>query len=289
MKKLIFLLLLCSCSGQWNVFEENDIFTPPGENHDTNYTQGLKITRTDEDGVSNGIGQTIFTPVHKQLTNPIPTERPYAGYLFAEHTATELPSSGVQNTFRYQLGIVGPHSYAQQAQDSVHRLIGDALPQGWDHQLHDEPAANIFVEQKRRADLYDNKYFSIDTIGNYGIDLGNVSTLTRVGAMFRLGVLPADFGPVVITPRAKKPGTEISYYVFTGSESRAVARNIFLDGNTFESSASVNKKPLVADIKGGFCFAYDKYQVTYTLVHITEEWDNGGSHNFGSINLGWEW
>jgi len=40
-------------------------------------------------------------------------------------------------------------------------------------------------------------------------------------------------------------------YVFAGVEGRAVARDIFLDGNTFQKSPSVDKEPLVGELAVG--------------------------------------
>jgi len=40
---------------------------------------------------------------------------------------------------------------------------------------------------------------------------------------------------------------DFGWYVFLGTQGRAVGHNIFLDGNSVRESASVEKKPLVAD------------------------------------------
>lgn len=298
----LILISACTPGSHYHLTEEDDWLDIPGiKNKDRNYTQGIKLTAESADrNQSYSVGQAIYTPEHKHLSDPLPTERPYAGYLYGEKSQTYLVNEDTINLFRLQAGIVGPHSYAEQVQSGFHSLIGDSIPQGWDHQLHDEPALNVFLEQKRKALLYDSAPITLDVVTNYGVDLGNVSTLTRVGALFRIGKLPNDFGPVVISPRAKRDEVQssiftreasvLTYYIFTGSESRAVARNIFLDGNTFRGSASVNKIPLVADIKGGFSFGYGPYRLTYTLVHITDEWTTQQhGMDFGSISLDWDW
>ena len=45
-----------------------------------------------------------------------------------------------------------------------------------------------------------------------------------------------------------EPTGGFSAYVFAGVDGRAIARNLFLDGNTFEGSRSVNKMNLVGDL-----------------------------------------
>ena len=42
-----------------------------------------------------------------------------------------------------------------------------------------------------------------------------------------------------------------NWYLFAGLEGRAVFRNIFLDGNTFTDSHSVDSKHFVGDIQAG--------------------------------------
>ena len=46
-------------------------------------------------------------------------------------------------------------------------------------------------------------------------------------------------------------GRDFGWYLFGGVEGRAVAHNLFLDGNTFAKSLSVQKKTFVADFQGG--------------------------------------
>ena len=90
--------------------------------------------------------------------------------------------------------------------------------------------------------------------------LGNIFTYAAAGAMVRFGQrLRADWGQPRIQPALS--GSDFvnhgalhdgpAWYVFAGTEGRAVARNIFLDGNTWEDGPSVDKKPFVADLTAG--------------------------------------
>ena len=55
------------------------------------------------------------------------------------------------------------------------------------------------------------------------------------------------------------------WYLFAGFETRLVGRNIFLDGNTFRSSHSVEKNPVVTDLRLGIATVlFDKVRLTYT-------------------------
>jgi hypothetical protein len=78
-----------------------------------------------------------------------------------------------------------------------------------------------------------------------------------------------------------------SWSVFAGLEGRAVGRNIFLDGNTFRDSPSVDKKYFVGDANIGVALTYGRTQLTYTLNWRSEEFQGQDKPDiFGAIGLG---
>ena len=77
-----------------------------------------------------------------------------------------------------------------------------------------------------------------------------------------------------------------SAYLFAGVEGRAIARDIFLDGNTFRSSRSVEKEPVVLDAQGGGVLRLGDVQLSFTYVHRTESFEGQiGPDRFGAITL----
>jgi hypothetical protein len=62
-----------------------------------------------------------------------------------------------------------------------------------------------------------------------------------------------------------------SLFIFGAIDGRAVAHDIFLDGNTFRESRSVNKEPFVADLSAGLGLIAGRWQATYTQVWRTRE------------------
>jgi hypothetical protein len=98
--------------------------------------------------------------------------------------------------------------------------------------------------------------------------VGNVYDYVNAGAMGRFGLnLPDDFGPTRIDPSLPgtnffEPTVAISIYSFAGWDGRAIARNIFLDGNTWQSSRHVDKIPLVSDFQLGLAIARDRWRLT---------------------------
>ncbi len=82
------------------------------------------------------------------------------------------------------------------------------------------------------------------------------------------------------------PVREFSWYAFAGASGRAVARNIFLDGNTFVDSPSVEKNPFVADFQIGVAGIYRGVRITLSEIFRTPEFkEQRGSDRFGSLTL----
>ena len=132
----------------------------------------------------------------------------------------------------------------------------------------------------------------IDVTPRDGIALGNVFTYAGAGAALRIGQnLDLDFGPPFIRPSLPggtlvKRRDEWGWYLFAGVEGRAVARNIFLDGNTFADSPSVDKRPFIGDLQFGATGMMGPFRLSFTQIMRTEEFygQQGGDH-FGSVSL----
>jgi len=290
---------------------ENDLFS----NRDENYTNGVRIAwsspedQTPEwarwaannilplssDGnkrVSIAFGQNMYTPEDTQMRNAQPDDRPYAGWLYGSIGMVSDTGKTLDNVM-LTLGMVGPASLARQTQRTVHTVMGADKPQGWDNQLHNEPGIILTVERKWR-NLYEFSPFGVgvDATPYVGMDLGNINTNASVGTTFRLGYdLPADYGPPRIRPSLPGsdffiPSKQLGGYLFAGAEGRAVGRNIFLDGNTFEDSVSVDKKYFVGSLQAGIAVTYGATRVSYTQVFMTKEFDQQRHpQQFGALTL----
>jgi len=100
--------------------------------------------------------------------------------------------------------------------------------------------------------------------------------------MLRFGYrIPNEF-------EASKQATALHYgaYLFTVADGRYVIRNIFLDGNTFTSSAHIEKKPLVADLQIGLTIVLKRVELTAAQSLRTREFKGQRSNDsFGSATV----
>lgn len=238
------------------------------------------------------LGQSIFTPDDITRRDLIVGDRPYAGWLYTGlslHSESDIHLDSVELT----VGMVGPSAGAAAVQKSFHELISATHPEGWDNQLEDEPAIMLTAERKTRIGRIDDEIFglSFDALPHYGFSLGNVYTHAQGGILVRLGHnMPYDFGPPQIRPSLGGsdpyiPTGRFGWYLFAGGTGRAVLRDIFLDGNTFADSHSVDKKHFVGDVRMGIAFALPSVRIAYTTVFRTREYDEQLSPDrFGGIS-----
>ncbi len=284
MRYIFLALLISGCTGTWQLQENNDYFKPSG-NLDRSYTQGLRISNIVNDDTGSHVyygGQNIYTPGDKQETAYIPDDRPYAGYLYAGYDARYVKSPNVQDTFGINVGMVGQSSLAEQAQNEVHRLIDTATAKGWDNQIRDE--VGVILKADRRYYYPVNRW--LDTLTTVGVDLGNVFTQAYTAWGLRVGhnLQPFFNTGSPIFPRA--PFVSTSYYLFAEGLQRAVARNIFLDGNTFKDSPSIEKETLVSEGRIGVAVEHEGYAVRYTYVVQSREFvGERGTAAFGEISI----
>ncbi len=243
--------------------------------------------------IGYAIGQSMFTPDEIERRDLIPEDRPYAGWLFGEIGITS-ETAGRLDSAVLSVGVVGPASGAEFAQRTWHRWIGSGDPNGWSHQLKNEPTVNLMLDRQwRYLWTFRTLGYDADVTPHVGGALGNVFTHAATGATLRFGrSLEDDFGgPPRVRPSLPgaahfTPRDRFGWYVFAGFEGRAVARNVFLDGNTFRSSHSVNKRPLVADLQAGLALVFPRFRVTYTYVHRTEEfYGQGAPDRFAALSL----
>lgn len=245
------------------------------------------------------IGQNIYTPENDDLHVPDATDRPYAGWSYLEFNfVSKTPR--LMDTLSFQAGMVGRHSYAQETQRIVHRWLDNEEAKGWAFQLKDEVGVNVIFERRWRLFARTvGDTLGLDLVPHAGVSLGNVQTFANVGATARLGFnLPSDFGVELIAggaatnspldgrdPRVAER-RRTSVFIFGGVDGRVVARDIFLDGNTWEDSPSVAKERWVGDSYVGAGLVLARWQLTYTYVVRAKEFKAQREVNqFGSITI----
>jgi hypothetical protein len=183
----------------------------------------------------------------------------------------------------------------------VHELSNNDIFNGWDNQLEDEPVLGVFYDRKWK--LRQSKIdggFGYDLIPHLGAGLGNALIYAHAGAGLRFGWnLPNDFGTFTIRPgsdtnaaidetdpRFFRRNQRFGIHVFAAVGGSWILRNIFLDGNTFRDSHSVDKEPFVGNCMVGAGLVFSRFKMSFAHVHQTKEFKTQkNEHSFTAITL----
>ncbi|MDG1286166.1 MAG: lipid A deacylase LpxR family protein [Rickettsiales bacterium] len=296
---------------------ENDLYS--GNGADENYTNGARFTYYDTGRSASrliekldkflpffnvnettntyfSLGQNMYTP--RDITARIPdsADRPYAGFLYGSvgsNTINENHMDDVEITF----GVVGLWALGEPIQKFVHQQIDSPDPKGWDHQLENEPGLMVAYQRSwPEAFAADLNPFYVRVAPHLGATLGNIYTYGAAGVTLQITPSHAIWQAPPPRVRPAMPGSgyfavpdgSFAWSLFAGVEGRAMARNIFLDGNTFRDSASVDREIGVLDANAGLTLAYDSVQVAYTLNWRSREYEGQRDNSlFGSVSLGY--
>jgi lipid A 3-O-deacylase len=294
---------------------ENDLF---GGGTDRHYTNGIRLgwfdarekppgvaknlndilpffDINDTTSVAYSLGHNLYTP--KAVTSPIqdPKDRPWAAFLYGSMGMVTAAQRHVDH-YEVTLGIVGPLALGEPVQKTWHKLIDSTQPGGWHNQIRNEPGLILSMERQWPETLtlpIGATFLSFTP--HAGFSAGNIYTYANAGATIRYSPLsnrytdkPPGVRPAVPGTGYFSRGSDMNWEIFAGLDTRAVARNIFLDGNSFADSYRVDKKPLVADASLGLAFTWENTRLSYNLVRRSKEFYGQQSGDvFGGISLGY--
>ncbi len=294
---------------------DTNLFVPGAATTDRNYTQGSRVTwhsdagdmpswahrvadamgGRDENAIARrfglAVGQEIYTPdaisSRKQITN----DRPYAGWMYGSAFVTTASESR-ERSVELRAGMVGPSAQAQEAQTWWHSKLRIRIPRGWQYQLRDEPAFMLRYEERLRPFGYRRH---LDMVPHANAAIGNLATYAGAGATVRVGLLPNDFGPGATTRSGMgeartqgvgRPAPRVHLYAFARAEGRAVARDLFLDGNTFQAGNRVTRIPFVGEAQMGVGARWRSVGVRYLFSYTTNQFrEHPDAHRYGSFAI----
>ncbi len=286
---------------------------------DRNYTNGIRISWfdtgdrppamasfldhfipmfsvNDTTSVYYSVGQNLYAPRDLTRSTPNPKDRPYAAFLYGSMGMSNLKDNH-QDNVELTIGVIGPWALGKETQQFVHTLLGAQDPKGWNSQLRNEVGLMASWEHlwpEAYAAEFGDLHFRASPY--VGATLGNIYTYANSGLIVQLVPKQYKWQTTPLRVRPAMPGNgyfsvpegEFSWSLFAGVEGRAVGRNIFLDGNTFENSPSVGKKPIVGDANIGAAFTYGRTQVNYTLNwRAPEYYGQDKSDLFGAVSVGY--
>ena len=298
---LLLSLPLQALPNEWELYHtklyvENDLLSQ----QDSQYTGGMKLDLiykiNNPDGLYNlllagdskvylfrsfSLATQIYTPEDLTKKEPIPDDWSYAAWTYVEvgvHKSTKKTLSSLL----LKVGVVGPDAGGEQFQKAVHKWTGSTDPQGWSNQLYNEMTLNVSYIYKERFSFGAPNGYGVALVPSAQIDLGNVFTQATVGCFGRFGYnIAKDFGLATMSV-----GGESGIPVY-GEQKRTlqkrwsasfnlalysslVARDMFVEGNTFkESIVTHERRWLVGYVGLGFSLRYRSFNIDFMQTYNT--------------------
>ncbi len=300
---------------RFNVFFENDLFSTT----DAQYSSGEKFSliyhvinqanplydilfldNGEYDAyVSFSLVNQMYTPADLTETALIEDDRPYTGWTYFEYGLHKSSQTDLRTLYLH-VGMVGPASKTEEIQEIIHKMTNSTLPKGWNNQLKNELGINLKYVRKWRFVPQSEGSFESSFIPFVQADLGNITTGATAGLSVRFGWnIPKDFGVSTINA-----GGEVGVVVLDECENMkrekwsfsfnlngygsAVVHDIFLDGNTFKDSHSVDKENFVAYLGFGFTARYENIVLDFMQTKSTPKFTlEDEIHTVGTVVLSW--
>lgn len=300
---------------RFNYYFENDIYTKT----DDGYSAGARLSllyfignqdyslynllflddNMTDSYFSISLTNQIFTPTDTTSTFLQVDDRPYAGWTYID-VGIHKSSKKILRSLSLKVGIIGPDSGAEEIQNGIHKLVGSDEVEGWNHQLNNELGVNLKYIQKCILASNFEKTLDWSIIPFFSAELGNVAINASAGLNTRFGYnIPQDFG-VSSIDIGGEPGIPIyeqyrnaklqnwSFSFNLMASTSVVGHDIFLDGNTFTSSHSVEKEQYIYYGGFGFTIRYKSFVFDFLEVHNSKKFKKETKgHGVGTMVFSW--
>jgi lipid A 3-O-deacylase len=243
---------------------------------------------------TNTIGQVMQTPEDIEIVTPPLDDLPYAGLLFYNNSYLAIQEKYADKV-SVTLGVVGPLSGAEDTQKNVHDAIGVDKPEGWDTQLDNE-----LVFQFSRARVWRSWVSGSDNFDLLlGVD-GNLGTLqssagTSLMLRYGRGLQQSYASSLFASSKTANPvALNKGWFIFVGASPRYIFNSVFLDGNTYEDSRSIEYDHSLLAITAGFAYSWNKFALTYAVndldVNAKESSNELESYTkYGTLTAAWRY
>lgn len=254
---------------------DNDILAPRGRGAppDYDYTQGLSIVAELDSfracarcaRTRVGAGQRIYTP-RRDAPEPIPGERPYAAWLYAG-AELDLGDAARERTASVEVGVTGKPALGEPVQNGAHRLLSSEPQRGWAHQLGFEPGILLRYREGYPIERPVHRLGAARLVPRWSVSVGNVRTAADAGASLRIGRVSGAYAEAV-------------------AREEWIARDLFLDGNTFRGNSSARKLPLVAEGQLAIGYRARSWAAEYRATLRAREYRaQPAAHPHGSLTV----
>jgi len=299
---------------QLRIYVDEDYLNIRGEGTDKGYTSGLQFSllfRKDRPGFfldhifpkagtgainanSISLAYLVFTPSDLSSTVPLKNDYPYSAAILADYG---LQSYNSQKKYNIQssiiIGAMGPFSGAKDVQQSIHRLIKDEVPAGWDNQLQNDILINLQVAAEKGIFSLGN---ILEAVAGGKIAAGSLLDQLETYGILRFGKMNPYFSGV-ISQRGSVSGPAThgnrwQLYAFAKPAAQLVAYNALMQGGIILHkdnvyTAGINR--LNTYFNYGLTLVYHNFSASFTQKAFSSLVKDLKSQETGNITISFSW
>lgn len=275
---------------------DNDVFRIT----DRYYTQGTNLEFADSALDKNPLNYTFpklrrweqkygvalellaYTPSTIDSSRILYNDRPYAAAAMIKSFRISTDTLHKNRlSFSFSIGIIGQGVGGKQVQSGVHKMIGDAIPQGWQNQINNDLLLNYELSHEKQLCRY--RYF-LTVNSNAKLHLGSFNTNVGGGLNVVLGKVNSPFS-------SYKNKNSLQYYGYYQGIATLVGYDSTLQGGLFNRGCPyiINADQIsriTIQHNYGIVIQYKAFYIEYSLTELSKEFKSGASHKWGGFRLG---
>jgi hypothetical protein len=225
----------------------------------------------------------VYTPVDYVATDIQYGDRPFAADALLQFFSIANNQDKRQriNT-ALTIGVMGPWAGAKELQTYIHEITPNAVPKGWDNQLHNDAVLNYQLQFDKQ--LWELRRY-INVSANVMARAGTLSDKASAGITVMFGLINNPFGAYSDEHR------KFQLYFYDHPEISGVVYDATMQGGMFDRS---NPYTIPADAisrgvfrnNWGIVLQYGNLYLEYYQSYITKEFNSGLDHHNGGIQIG---
>ena len=223
-----------------------------------------------------------FTPSRTDSENILYGDRPYAAAAMIKSfriSNDTLHKNRLSSIF--SIGIIGQGVGGKQIQSQFHRMIGNKVPQGWQHQIKNDLAINYELSHEKQLYRY-NDLVSLNSAEKLHLVTFNTNLA---------GGLTAVVGKITQVFTSDSNKNKIQYYGYIQSLATLVGYDATLQGGVFNRSCpyiihadEISRVTLQHNF--GIVIQYKSIYLEYSRTELSKEFKTGTLHKWGGFRIG---
>jgi lipid A 3-O-deacylase len=275
---------------------DNDYFAATDENYTQGYNLELVLPSLSKNPInalflktentSTVYGLAIehigFTPNNYASDEIQFGDRPFAAAIMLKSFKISTDTNKKSRiTSSLSLGLMGPGAFGEEMQVGIHKVTGNKIPMGWQHQIRNDVVVNYGIDYEKQL----LEYGDLMTLqAQFNVQFGTLFSNVSTGLNGTIGLINSAYSE---SDSPKK----FQVYVYSQAFATVVGYDATLQGGLFSKEspytiASGDVERLKAQFNYGLIVKTKTLYFEYSRSAITKEFETGQSAKWGGIRIG---